>query len=121
MNVAVRESLWHSVQLGREPLRLVFWLYFGVAGIGGLFLASALGGLLMAFGFAGIILASSIYVATVIYLGWCLYAIWQCAFNVNWRPWGYVARVFVLLGAVQLFYLAWGFGAVVYVVSRRMA
>lgn len=96
----------------------MFWLYFAVTGLGGLFLIAWLGGLVMALGPLGIMLASVMFLVTVLYLGWCLYAIWQCAFTVDWRPWGYIARAFVLFGAAQLFYLAWTLGALVYVVAR---
>ncbi len=121
MNTALPDSLWHSVQGGTERLRVVFWLYFGVTGLGGLFLASWLGGLIMAFGPLGILFASLIFVVIVLYLGWCLYAIWQCAFAVDWRPWGYMARAFVVVGCVQLLYLAWALGALVYVVAGHSA
>lgn len=118
MSNGTSPSLWKAVLEGQEKLRHVFWLYFVVSGIGGYLVVSMLNGVVMAVVPYGVILAGLLYAIAVLYLAWCLFAIWQCAFNVQWKPWGYLARIFSVWAAIQLVYLAWVSGAVLYVINR---
>ena len=34
---------------------------------------------------------------------WVLVAMWRCAFNVNWRGWGYIVRGILILTVIGFF------------------
>ncbi len=52
--------------------------------------------------FAGLFVWILVIVLSVFYQFWILPAIWRCAFNVDSKVWGYLARVSVVFAA-----LAW--------------
>lgn len=78
---------------GEEKLWKVFWLY------------NVLGGLLLnVFVYVIASVAFGLLIVGVIfwlaYLVWVLVSIWRCAFNVNAKFWGYLARIYIIMGPV---------------------
>ncbi len=37
-------------------------------------------------------------VPTLVWIIWCMVAMWRCAFNAHWRIWGYLTRIVLVLG-----------------------
>jgi len=44
-----------------------------------------------------------IFLLWIPYIIFALVSIWRCAWNTNWKGWGYIARAVVLLSAVRVF------------------
>ena len=86
-----------QVVLGRERLWIVFWLYCVL----GTLLVTLL---LFISNLPARAIAETLAVLYAVYLLWAHYSLWTCAFNVKWRPWGYVARVYacVLIAATTV-------------------
>jgi hypothetical protein len=74
---------WHAV-LGRERLWVVFWLYCVLGTICLVLLLATL----------DVSLGNASMAALIFYLLWAHYSLWTCAFNTDWRLWGYGARVY---------------------------
>ena len=74
----------------------MFWCYFGVGGLVVNSLAIVIGTAIISKGywFVGVIITG---VMLILYNVWVLVAVWACSFNVNWKPWGYVARAIVII------------------------
>ena len=80
---------------GKEKLWKVFWL----AGVLGGLALNILGKILTALlGPFGLIIA----LISVPYIIWYFVAIWRCAFNADWRGWGYIARIYLLLPLIAI-------------------
>ncbi|MBN8542996.1 MAG: hypothetical protein J0M34_01895 [Alphaproteobacteria bacterium] len=86
---------------GQEKLWKVFWLW----GFIGLFAVGVVTVLLMiltemiSLGSVARILISLII---LVYFLWVVFAVWRCAFNVNWKIWGYLVRVYIVLQIVLM-------------------
>ncbi len=76
---------------GREPLWKVFWLYTIVLG---LVLTVIFGTVVDSLGTIGWTLVIAL---TALWGLWVLIALWQCAFQTEWRGWAYLARTAVIL------------------------
>ena len=79
--------------IGEDRLWKPFWLGGGVLGL----LVSSL--------FVTVIVTEALpfVVAYVLFLGfqvWLMVSVWNCAYNVDWRGWGHMARGVIVLGAV---------------------
>ncbi|MCE2927013.1 MAG: hypothetical protein LW823_05165 [Rickettsiales bacterium] len=79
---------------GEEKLWKVFWIYGLVFGI--------ILGILMSvasasMGSAGI----ALLVVWLVYYIWLAVAQWRCAFNADWKIWGYVVRILLILSLVM--------------------
>lgn len=69
---------------GDEKLWIVFWLYGMLAGtILNILFIDVIGGFVPLLGI----------IWPIVFTIWYLVASWRCAFNVNWRPWGYIVRI----------------------------
>lgn len=88
-------GMFKSAWLGEARLWKVFWILGVVLPVGV--------GLLAAVFVLSVILAP---VAIVLWIALFIYTIlwwrmmWRCSFNVNWRGWGYVGRVLVVLSVL---------------------
>jgi len=94
---AIKEA-WY----GKERLSLVFWGYYVLGGLGiGVLLGTTLG-LSAVYGvqYLGIIFGILIFP----YFIWSTWSVWACAFNVHWKPLGYVARAIVALSVIHWIY-----------------
>jgi len=86
---------------GEERLSKVFWLYGMV--YGALFQI-----ILGAVHFVAVMLLGTIadipYPALRIsYFLWITVATWRCSFNVDWKIWGYIVRILMILNWVVFF------------------
>lgn len=88
---------------GKAPLVRVFWLYYF---LGHLTLGALVGvtaAILETNGLSsGIIILATLIVLP--YVVWSTWSVWACAFNVKWRPWGYMARAYVVFIIVDTTY-----------------
>jgi hypothetical protein len=92
---------------GGERLWKVFWL-FGVAGAAAVgYVVGQVEGVVrsspMWIG-VGLIFWGLAAVASVAYQVWAYVSIWRCAFNADWKGWGYIARAFAVLGALGMIF-----------------
>jgi hypothetical protein len=71
---------------GKERLWRVYWLYHGLYGFA---LATAVSKTRL---LSIPSITNAAYVFLIIYLIWVYVSIWRCAFNVERKAWGYVAR-----------------------------
>lgn len=84
-----------------KRLAIVFWLYF----VGGLFLVSlalyfiVIAGIAVPSGASAPLFISATLIAIGYYI-WSVVAVWKSAENVNWKPWGYLARLAVLVPVI---------------------
>jgi len=76
---------------GREPLWKVFWLYTVLLGV---VLTVIFGTVIDGLGTIGWTL---VVVLSALWGLWVLIAVWQCAFQTEWRGWAYLARTGVIL------------------------
>ena len=79
---------------GKASLASAYWL-IGVVGS-------------IVFGVLFKLLASSpaIFLVTIAWFPYIIFAmvsIWRCAWNANWRGWGYIARTIVVLNGIYIF------------------
>lgn len=79
---------------GEERLWKVFWIYGFVFN-----LILAIIGVVIGL-FLGPVGTKAFSVITFAYFVFIAVSEWRCAFNANWRGWGYVVRVLVILGAI---------------------
>jgi hypothetical protein len=86
---------------GKERAVIVFWAYC-IAG-------TLIAGVLMFLAFRlvptrdrslGSLVTGALFVA---YFLWAHVSLWTCAFNVEWRGWGYAARCYVVVVVVLYF------------------
>lgn len=80
---------------GEARLWLVFWIYGVVFGI-----VFALARLAV-FAVIGKSIAIPFIVIHSIYWIWLAVSQWRCAFNTEWKIWGYVVRILTLMGIVS--------------------
>jgi hypothetical protein len=94
-----------STLRGGEKLSIVFW-YYNVLGVAGAALvASALAGIAMFLSAQpNPNLALVGFAFLVPYWLWAIGSLWQCAFNVQPRVWGYLARSYVIYCLVVLLF-----------------
>jgi hypothetical protein len=79
-----------AVWQGNEKLWKVFWLYNTLLG----------SALLYAMDYSarlGTIVEVAIYLVVLVWVVWVAVGLWRCAFNTQWRIWGYLARGAVIL------------------------
>ena len=79
---------------GEEALWRVFWLYYIVLGLG---LALAAGYLFDLSLWAGRIG----YAVALLWSFWAIIAVWRCSDNSEWRSWGIIARIVVVLALIK--------------------
>jgi hypothetical protein len=96
---------------GEEKLWRVFWLYGVLLGIAISIVYAIIKGLLD-LGWPMVVAAMAFY---AVYQFWLLVSQWRCAWNVNWRGWGYIARFLVVLG-----FLGWIFGVAAVLLSKDL-
>ncbi len=87
---------------GEERLWIVFWLY----NVLGLLLFAFLLKFLQAVGISAeknghsdigiLVLISVLTIVFIAYIVWAVGSLWRCAFNVEWKWWGYLGRAYVL-------------------------
>jgi hypothetical protein len=82
--VSAMKGAW----IGRQKLWKVFWLY-------GVSLGAAIALILSQIQSSSAITFLPVYVFAVCWWFWVSVSLWNCAFNVEWRGWGYAARVLV--------------------------
>jgi hypothetical protein len=81
---------------GQERLVIVFWAYYvGLGFIMGM-IAGIFFGIASETGHTSIGVVSLIFILLPYYL-WAMWSLWACAFNAQWKGWGYVVRGIVLL------------------------
>ena len=88
---------------GKEELRIVFWHYNVLGIMGASFIASAMVGVAMLISATpnpNLVLVGFAFFAP--YWFWAIASLWQCAFNVQRRTWGYLARGYVIYCLVAL-------------------
>ena len=88
---------WKSALKGNCQLWRVFWLgnflaYFILVGLVGIISLLTDG--------ADAFLVSTATLLFLIYLVFVLYALWKCAFNVENKIYGYLARIYVVLAFI---------------------
>ena len=76
---------------GREPLWKIFWLYTVISGLVLTVVFETVIDGLGTIGWAVVIVLSAGWGL------WILIALWQCAFQTEWRGWAYLARTAVIL------------------------
>ena len=76
---------------GREPLWRVFWLYAVVVGLVLTVVFDTVIDRLGTIGWTLVVAPSALWGL------WILIALWQCAFQTEWRGWAYLARTAVIL------------------------
>ena len=89
---------WH----GEESLKKVFWIY----SILGLLLFSFLLNFLQLVGVSAeenghstnglLSLMVALTIGFIVYMIWALGSLWKCSFNVKWKWWGYLSRLYIL-------------------------
>lgn len=94
---APRANILVRFTRGEQRLKQAFWLLYvtGGAVVWGLAQAVAWTGA------PGRILPGALAVLAVAFLPlayrvWAAVSVWACAFNVDWQPWGYAARIAVV-------------------------
>ncbi|MCK9987599.1 MAG: hypothetical protein AzoDbin1_04071 [Azoarcus sp.] len=88
---------------GQEKLSIVFWYYNVLAMFGVALIASAMTGIAMLLSAEpnpNLILVG--FVLLIPYWLWAVASLWQCAFNVQNRVWGYFARGYVIYCATSV-------------------
>ena len=93
------KSAWN----GKDKLSLVFWAYFVLGQFGMALFLVAITGLSTAFGaeFFGSVIG---FIVVIPFVTWATWSVWACAYNVKWRPWGYVARAIVVFVVIEKCY-----------------
>ena len=88
---------------GDEKFRVIFWIYFLIGSIGIGLLAAIFNATSSTPGtpFTGFTLALIIVLP---YAAWVLGALWMCAFNTEWKAWGYLARGIIIYTVVSYIY-----------------
>lgn len=74
---------------GQERLWKVFWIYNVLVGIVINLVASFLES-------ADVVIHGVWLLFSLVYTVWILVSEWRCAFNVDWKFWGYVIRVLIV-------------------------
>ena len=94
----VIQSAWN----GNERLTLVFWGYY-VLGTSGI---SFLLGLVLVMPVLSdiLILRTGVIFLGLTYFIWVVVSVWQCAFNVKNKIYGYIARIIVIFGSGSVFF-----------------
>ena len=85
------KSAWN----GKSRLALVFWGYYVGGGLIMGALLGIIGGLSMGID-AGVVAKIFGVIVFLPFIVWSSWSVWACAYNVNWVPWGYAARVFIV-------------------------
>ena len=97
---------------GEERLWKIFWLNIVLGSILFRFLGALVQSFLLATNIpVGWNIFRIIFVAfllvflllLVIYFVWALVALWKCAFNAEWKGWGYLGRAFVVWSVISFF------------------
>jgi hypothetical protein len=84
---------------GRERLWKVYWIYGALASVGLVFVLR----MLLAVGMPQFLM----FAIVAPYQVWLVVSAWRCAFNADWRGWGYIARFLTVAGvAVTILGLA---------------
>ena len=88
---------------GSEKLSIVFWGYFVLGHIGFALIAGIIGGYSGIFNipYVAILFSILFYLPFIV---WSLWSVWNCAFNVEWKPWAYIARGVTLIVVIQKIY-----------------
>ena len=79
---------------GQERLWKVFWIYGVILGI----ILQVIGSVVAAL--YGVALQIPALIFYIIYTIWLLVAEWRCAFNAEWKIWGYVVRILIIFGQI---------------------
>ena len=85
-----------SAWRGQERLWKVFWLYGFILGI----ILQIIGSVAAALYGATFYIPALIFY--IIYIIWLMVAQWRCAFNAEWKIWGYVVRILIILGPIMI-------------------
>jgi hypothetical protein len=81
---------------GEERLWKVYWVYGFLLSIG-LKIAYFLGFMAAAMVGINFVFTPAAILFYFIYIVWLMVSEWRCAFNADWRIWGYIVRFFILL------------------------
>ena len=89
--------------LGTNKLWHVFWLHNFL--LGALISSAAdpiinIGNIPLLYTYLGLI---------VLWSFWVFVGLWQCAFNVSHKFWGYISRVISVFGAIAFLFIIYGF------------
>ncbi len=93
---------------GNERLWKVFWIYNFLFGI-------ILNIVLEVLDYLAVL--SILYLFLIIVIFWTIWVVtglWKCAFNVNWKGWGYLTRIFVVLAILGLIIGLWQMRSFIY-------
>ncbi len=90
---------------GEERLSVVFWIYFVIGQVVIALLLSSLSKVSQDMGASYMRLIFTM-AFVVPYMVWTTWSVWRCAFNVSWAPWGYVARLLILILVIEKVYRA---------------
>ena len=82
---------------GQEQLGKVFWLFYIVGTIGITYVGWMIFGLIAILMDMEFIILIFFFLVALPYFIWATCSVWNCAFNVGWKPWGYIARVVVVV------------------------
>jgi hypothetical protein len=77
---------------GRERLWKVYWVYGVLASVGLLLVLR----MLLAVGMPQVLM----FAIVAPYQVWLVVSTWRCAFNADWRGWGYIARFLTVVSVL---------------------
>ena len=83
---------------GEEKLWKVFWIYDILGGFLLVVINKILGKILG----ASLILGISDFVIWIVFCIWITVSLWRCAFNLDWKFWGYIARIWAVFPILML-------------------
>ena len=89
--VSTIKSAW----IGQQKLWRVFWLYGVALGVVIVFILAQIPS-------SSPILFLPLYLFVVGWWFWVSVSLWSCAFNVDWKGWGYASRALVAIPIVSV-------------------
>ncbi len=86
---------------GNIPLVRAFWAYYFIGQIFIAVMLGAIGALLDSIGL-WYVTVGLVVLVVLPYVIWSSWSVWTCAFNVKRRPWGYVARLVIVINVIGI-------------------